>query len=157
MPGSPAALLLLVLLGGVCLPTVAKADISGIAFVNRDGTLSIGARTIHLWGIYIPPTGEQCQTFERPPVCGPRAVLALKFKIQGFVHCDPKSVNQGGSINAVCVVDRTAFNPGQDLAAYLLRRGWAVARADAPIEYRTLEEMARSQAVGIWGIPVDRP
>lgn len=157
-PGSGAApcLLPLVLLGGVGQPAGAAADVAGIAFVNHGGTLSVGRRTIHLWGSCIPPSGEQCQSFERPSVRGPRAVLALEFKIQGFVLCDPKSVNRDGSVNVVCVVGRTVFNPGQDLAAYLLRRGWEVARAVAPIEYRTLEEMARSEGIGSRGIPAVR-
>ena len=150
-------LLASLLLAAASVRVAAASDISGITFVNHDGSLSVDGRTVHLWGIYIPPTGEACRTFERPPVCAPRAVLALDFRIQGFVDCDTKSVNGDGSVNAVCYVDRTALNRGKDLAAYLLRRGWAVALPDAPIEYKTLEQIARRRGIGIWGIPVVVP
>lgn len=121
----------------------AARDISGLAFVNDDGSPQVGGNTIHLWGIYIPPTGEQCTTFDRPPTCAPRAALALDFRIHGFVHCASRSVDEDGSINAACFVDRTALEHGEDLAACLLRAGWTVARPDAPIEYKTLEKTAR--------------
>ena len=46
------------------------------------------------------------------------------------------------------------FSEGDDLSAYLLERGWAVALPDASIEYQTLEKIARSRRIGIWGIAI---
>jgi len=48
------------------------------------------------------------------------------------------------------------FDEGEDLSAYLLENGWAVALPDAPFEYQTLEKIARSRQFGVWGFPVDR-
>ena len=45
---------------------------------------------------------------------------------------------------------------GEDLSAYLLSRGWAVALPDAPFEYAVLEKIARERHVGVWGFTVDR-
>ena len=137
------------------LPLSSQGDLHSYALVNDDGTLQVRSRTVHLYGIYIPETSYNCQTFIRPVQCGQRAVLALKFKIQGFVRCEEKSVNNDRSINAVCRVGVSSFSEGEDLAAYLLRQGWAVALPDAPFEYQVLERIARKHSVGVWGIPVD--
>ena len=141
------------LLCSLCwLPFASQADLHSYALVNDDATLQVRGRTVHL---YVPDTGYNCQTFIRPVQCGQRAALALKFKIQGFVHCEEQSRNEDRSINAICRVGVSSFSDGEDLAAYLLRQGWAVARPDAPFEYHVLERIARRQGVGIWGIPVD--
>jgi endonuclease YncB( thermonuclease family) len=125
-------------------------DISSYAFVNDDGTLRIRSRTIHLFGIYIPPSNTLCRSFTRPVKCAPRAALALDFKIgPDFVRCDIKGKNLDGSLVAVCRAN------GEDLAAYLLQRGWAAALPEAPPEYAILERIARSRGLGVWGIPID--
>jgi endonuclease YncB( thermonuclease family) len=115
----------------------------------------VGNRKVQLYGIYIPPTGNHCRTFFSPPVCGSRAALALDFKIQGFVHCKQRYVNRDRSVTAVCYVNHTHFSEGDDLAAYLIQQGWALALPDAPFEYHALEKIARAQSAGIWGFTVD--
>lgn len=129
---------------------VGAADISSYAFVERDGTLRVDGRTIHLYGIYIPPTEEACHTNERPVSCSSRAALALEFKIAGFVHCERIERRADGSLTARCRAD------GEDLSAYLLKRGWALALPDAPFEYMALERIARQHNVGVWGFGVER-
>ncbi len=130
---------------------VAAAAVSSYAFVHDDGSLRISGRTYRLYGIYVPPTERTCREFERPLKCGSRAALALDFKIgANFVRCEAKHKNDDGTISAVCTVN------GEDLAAYLLERGWAVALPDAPFEYQTLEKIARHKNIGIWGIPLER-
>ncbi|HVK56558.1 MAG TPA: hypothetical protein VM532_16205, partial [Burkholderiales bacterium] len=65
-----------------------ETEISSYAFVQEDGALRVSGNVIHLYGIYIPPTGHTCYTFIRPMPCGTRASLALDFKIGvEFVHC----------------------------------------------------------------------
>jgi endonuclease YncB( thermonuclease family) len=131
------------------------ADIVGPAFVQEDGSLRVGNRTIWLYGIYLPPTGRTCETILRPTRCGSRAALALDFKIQGFVFCDQQGVYSDGSVSAVCFVRRTAFSPGDDLAAYLLTQGWALALPDAPFGYVALERIAENRGLGVWGFQAD--
>jgi len=126
-----------------------SADVKGYAFVNDDGTLRVRGKTIHLYGIHIPETSIICKTAFRPPICGTRAAVALVFKLNaGWPHCEPRETHSDRSITAVCRVDDT------DLSAYLLKSGWAVATADAPIEYHTLEKIARTRRIGVWGIPI---
>ena len=129
----------------------AQEEFSSFASVQEDGSLRVAGNRVHLYGIYIPPTGQSCYTFVRPVACGSRAALALDFKISGdFVHCLPRATNPDGSIMASC----SAGN--QDLSAWMLQQGWAVARPDAPFEYAALERIAQSKGIGIWGIPVER-
>ncbi len=131
--------------------TAAAAEISGHAFVQDDGSLKVDGRHIRLYGIYIPPTSTSCRSFERPVICAPRAALALDFRTSAdFVHCEPKSRDRDNTLVALCRVG------GEDLSAYMLTRGWAVALPDAPFEYSTLEKIARHQGVGVWGVPLDR-
>lgn len=130
---------------------VCAADISGHAFVQDDASLRIRYRIIHLFGVYVPPTSTACRTFERPVKCAPRAALALDFKIRGFVKCNERGTNPDGSVTAVCWTGRTRFSEGEDLGAYLLKKGWAAALPEAPFEYQVLERIARSQRLGIWG------
>lgn len=129
---------------------LAQSEISSFAFVQDDGSLKISGSLVRLYGIYIPPTDQSCYTFVRPVPCGSRASLALDFRISGaFVHCLPRATNADGSITASCTVDK------EDLSAWMLQKGWAVALPDAPFEYQTLEKIAQSRGIGIWGIPID--
>ena len=96
--------------------SIAMADAGSRAIVQEDGTLRVDGKTVHLYGIYIPPISRTCRTFLRPVQCGPRAVLQLDFKIQGFVYCDRVYRHRGGSISAVCRTGRDR----EDLAAWLL-------------------------------------
>lgn len=136
-------------LAGAAAPQVAS-DISSFAFVRDDASLQVAGYLVRLYGIYVPPTDRTCYTFIRPIPCGTRASLALDFKISGyFVHCTPTASNADGSITAVCSVD------GEDLSAWMLQHGWAVALPDAPFEYVAMERIAQSKGIGIWGIPID--
>jgi endonuclease YncB( thermonuclease family) len=146
-------ILLLLLLLPVCCATAGEKGFSGLTFVRDDASLSVSGRRVHLYGIYIPDAGEDCDVFQRPLVCGTHARLALEFKIRGFVHCTPRQYNEDRSITAQCRVNRSAFSEGEDLSAYLIRKGWALTRPDAPFEYQALEKIARHRGAGLWGIP----
>ena len=150
-----AALLLTKLF--VILPVAAFTpyEISSSARINEDSSLRIKNKTIYLYGIHIPDTERTCSKFKQPVVCGSRAYVALDFKINGFVRCELLQRNKDGTYIGHCRVDVTRHDEGEDLSAYLLEQGWAVALPDAPIEYQTLEKIARSRQFGVWGIPVD--
>jgi len=153
-PVAPSIILALASL--LAASAVSAREFSSYTSVEDDGSLRVGGRTVHLYGIYLPPTNYTCRTFFRPPVCGSRAALALDFKIQGFVHCEEKGAHADRSIIATCYVNRSHFSGGEDLAAYLIRKGWAMALPEAPFEYHALEKIARQQFVGVWGFSVDR-
>lgn len=151
------------MLAGIGLACIALAasplfayEISSSAIVNEDGTLRIKGKTIHLYGIHIPRTSRTCRTNQLPTVCGSRAAVALDFKIDGFVRCEILDELEDGSNVGWCRVNVSRFDEGEDLSAYLLENGWAVALPDAPFEYQTLEKIAQSRQFGVWGTPVDR-
>lgn len=133
----------------------ATNDIVGAAVVLADGTLRIGRHRIRLHGVYIPATGKQCRTFSSPIYCGNRAAVALDTRIQGFVFCRTVSRNSDGSRNAFCSIGRTFYSDGEDLGAYLIARGLALAGRYAPFEYIALERIAQTRELGIWGFPAD--
>lgn len=141
----------------LAIPLLAQAEreIVGHAIVQDDGSLWIKGKVVHLYGIYMPPTGRQCESSRSPLRCGSRGVLALDFKVKGFVHCFPRWENTDRSLDAICYVDRTSFDPGIDLAEYLLGRGWAVALPDGPFQYQAIEKIAHSRGLGVWGWQVD--
>jgi len=135
---------------GLAATASVAAELHSYAFVEDDGTLRISNTRVHLYGIYIPPTGRHCNRFQRPIVCAPRAALALDFKIDGFVRCEIIERHPDRSVTGRCRVDEL------DLSAYLLEQGWALARPEAPFEYQALERIARHHNRGGWGRSVDR-
>jgi len=154
--GSALRWLTLICVCSIAAPAQAlPKSIKSYARIQDDASLVISGHVIRLHGIYIPATERSCMTWNNPTRCADRAVLQLEFKIQGFVECLPVSRLDDGSLSATCYVNRSRFDPGEDLAAYLLRYGWAVALPDAPFEYHALEEIARHNGFGIWGFRVD--
>lgn len=128
-------------------PAAAAAPtLTSYASVRPDATLRVGSRVVRLYGIFIPATGYTCQTRLRPVTCGTQAALALDFKIRGFVRCRPLRRHRDRSVTAHC------RNRGEDLSAYLIERGWALALPGGPFEYRALERIARARSMGVWGM-----
>jgi endonuclease YncB( thermonuclease family) len=150
------ALLMPPIVAAASIPAAAaNKEIAGAARVYADGSLRVGRSVVRLHGVYIPATGKQCRTFLQPTYCGNRAAVALDTRIQGFVFCRPVSRNRDGSLNAVCFIDRILYSDGEDLGAYLIARGLALAAPGSPFEYVALERIAQARCLGVWGFPVD--
>jgi endonuclease YncB( thermonuclease family) len=143
----------------ICLATVLSAAASpaaarvldGLAIVQANGSLRVQGETVYLYGVYLPQFERTCTTFVRPPRCGAPSVLVLERLVEGFVQC--RIVRSGGNAQqGVCTQrGRDLFGPREDIAATLVRQGWALAAEDAPPQYRALESLARSREVGLWG------
>ena len=128
----------------------AAPDIVSYAIVLDDGSLRVQGRTIRLFAVFIPPGERICRTTIRPVRCAPRAALALDFRIGArFVRCQRTGGRRDGTLVAICRVD------GQDLGAYLIGQGLALAGPKAPFEYSALERIARARRLGLWGFPAD--
>ena len=150
----PVTLLISLLLTGTGLVAEAS-ELKSYARVQDDGSLVIKGQNVHLYGIYLTDNTRQCRRNIRPVRCASRSVLALDFKVQGFVHCYPQTENRDGSKNAICYVGRSNFKEGEDLGAYLVENGWAMALPGAPFNYHALERIARHNNRGVWGFTVD--
>jgi len=146
-----AALLFLLL----PLPAAAADSFEGHAIVRDDGSLLIKNRVVVLYGIYLPPTDRQCRDWIRPVRCDSRGVLALDFKVRGFITCFPRGEDSEGRVHAICYVDRTGLDSGEDLGAYLIQKGWALALPNAPFEYQAMERIAQTRGLGVWGYFAD--
>ncbi len=133
----------------------ARAEIVSYATVRDDASLRLADQTVRLSGIHIPDTGRTCRRESAPTRCGSRTALALDGRLRGFVRCEERARDPDGTIVGRCTHVPSPGGPAEDLAAFLLREGWAVAAPDAPFDYVTLERIARAQRRGIWGIPVD--
>lgn len=131
------------------------AELYSYAAVRSDGTLVINNTVVHLYGIHIPDTGRTCSALSGKVVCGTRGVLALEAKVDRFVKCEVISTYEDGSVEGWCRINASTFRDGDDLGAYLLEQGWAVALPQAPIDYHTKEKIARSRGIGVWGTPAD--
>ncbi len=128
----------------------ALSSIRSYAFVKDDASLVIRGRNIDLYGIYVPKTRGSC-TGRSAETCRTRAAEALEFLISGFVECEILAQRTDRRLVGRCYADRSSFDTGTDLSAYLIERGWAMAGPDAPFEYRALEKLARERDAGFWG------
>lgn len=125
--------------------------LEGPARVTDDGHLVVQGRELALFGIDLPTHDRTCRTTVSPAKCGPRAVLILAEQVRGFVHCDVLGRHASGLPAANCTVaGRRMLDDRIDLAAEMLREGWAFVRPEAPPYYHSLERLARTREIGMW-------
>jgi endonuclease YncB( thermonuclease family) len=136
------------------VPSQVHADeLVGRASVVDGDTVGIRDQKIRLHGIDAPeasqlctrPNGEQWR-------CGQQAANALSEKIgQRNVRCDGKKRDRWGRLIAVCYLG------SQDLNAWLVRRGLAVAYRKHSKDYVSQEARARKAKIGVWSGTFDMP
>jgi endonuclease YncB( thermonuclease family) len=134
----------LLILSIAAVPT-AIAEIWGSAIVKEDASLRVRGHRVRLFGIHIPSINRFCGNAVYPISCEAQSASRLLNRmISGSVHCYERWENADGSFTAVC------WNDDNDLGAYLIGHGWALATPDAPFEYHALERVARYQRRGLW-------
>jgi len=138
-------------------PLPGRAEVGERALVQDDASLKVSGQTVRLYGVYVPAGAYSCEARLRPTRCASRAALALDFKIQGFVFCDYLGRYADGSRAAICAVRCSGVGGRcrEDLGAWLIAQGWAVAAPGAPFEYILQERIARGRGFGIWGFQAD--
>jgi endonuclease YncB( thermonuclease family) len=133
----------------------ARADLESYAVVLDDASMLVRGRLVRLYGLYFPDNRQFCRGNILPARCGNRAAVALDQKISKFVRCEPIVQYDDGSIGAQCWTNYSKFNQGEDLGAYLISMGLALAGPDAPYEYHALERIALARGLGVWGFQAD--
>lgn len=136
-------------LPGFAGPTVQSAigaeTIAGQASVIDGDTIEIHGTRIRLYGIDAPEGGQYCYVGGKPIRCGQRAALTLADKIANHtVTCEPKDRDRYGRIVAVC---RAA---GEDLNAWMVAEGQAVAYRQYSTDYVPQEQRAKASKRGVW-------
>ena len=125
----------------------AKADtISGTASVIDGDTIEIRGIRIRLHAVDAMESRQGCFLPDgKAWNCGRDAAYALADKIgRAPISCEVRDVDRYGRLVAVC---RKA---GEDLNAWLVVNGWAVAYRRYGRDYIKQEEGARAARHGIW-------
>lgn len=130
--------------GGLQMPS--PLAIIGRASVIDGDTIEIHGKRIRLFGIDAPESAQTCRDDKGQNYrCGQRAALMLSDKIgQQTVVCDQRDVDRYKRIIAVCRLGN------DDLNAWLVREGWAVAYRQFSRDYVRTEEEAKAAKRGIW-------
>jgi endonuclease YncB( thermonuclease family) len=127
------------------ISAVLAASLTGRASVIDGDTLAIHGRLIRLYGIDAPETAQTCSVNNRRYRCGEEAARALsEFIGERQVACDKRELDSDGRIVAVCHVG------GEDMGAWMVLQGWALAHSQPSREYFDEELAARANKRGIW-------
>ena len=120
--------------------------IDGTARIIDGDTLEIRGRRIRLHGIDAPESRQQCKDAAgRDYRCGQRATQALSGRIGGRpVACEQRDIDRYNRVVAICRVG------SEDLNAWLVAQGWAVAYRYYSTAYVGQENEARAARRGVW-------
>jgi endonuclease YncB( thermonuclease family) len=121
------------------------ADLAGRASVIDGDTIEIHGQRIRLFGVDAPEARQTCDVDGKAYRCGQQAALALADHIgQRTVACEQTDTDRYSRVVAVCRV------AGEDLGAWLVSQGWALAYVRYSREYVDEEITARAAKRGIW-------
>ena len=122
-----------------------QSDLAGRARVIDGDTIEVGTARIRLFGVDAPESAQSCLAESGRWSCGEQATRALAGRIDGrSVACEERDRDRYGRIVAVC------RHGGQDVNAWLVRGGWAVAYRRYSTAYASEEAAAKGAQRGLW-------
>lgn len=122
--------------------------ISGAARATDGASLNVHGRSVHLFGVRLPPSGDRCAGGATAPrACSEvaRDALATRLRIDADVSCRVPPGQRSPVAGAVCH-DVT----GVDLGEFLVAQGLALADPSQSYEYVGAESAARASRRGLW-------
>ena len=126
-------------------PKAGAQPIVGQASVLDGDTIEIHGTRIRLFGIDAPEGGQICTVQGKATPCGRQAAFALADKIgRQVVACRPKDEDRYGRVVAVCGVG------GEDINAWMVAQGWALAYRYYSRDYVSQERSASKAKLGMW-------
>jgi len=121
------------------------ADFAGQATVIDGDTIEIHGQRIRLFGIDAPESRQTCEAAGEIYRCGQQAALALSdFTGRQVVSCEDRGRDRYGRVVAVCSAG------GEDLGAWLVSNGLALAFRRYSVDYVDQEQAAQSGRRGLW-------
>lgn len=137
---------------GTVPSTSVAADISGTAKVVDGDTIDVGTTRVRLWGIDAPESKQMCNRSGSEWACGREAAVALSDWIgQKPVRCEERARDRYGRTVALCFAD------GEDVSAWMVSHGYAVAFRKYSTDYVALEQVAHDQKRGVWSSKFEMP
>ena len=119
--------------------------LAGRSSVIDADTLEVHGTRIRLEGVDAPESSQRCGTAGKEWACGQQAALALSNWIaERPVTCHPKGTDRYQRVLARCFVGN------DDLQAWLVSNGWALAYRQYSTDYVAAEQHARAARVGMW-------
>jgi endonuclease YncB( thermonuclease family) len=141
-------------LGGIPpLPSSAGEVAVGIASVVDGDTIEIHGERIRLFGIDAAETRQSCEDASGKPYrCGQQAALALADRInQKSIRCEGRTRDRYGRLVAICYLG------DEDLDAWLVSQGLALAFRKYSTLYVPEEDAARAAKRGLWAGSFEEP
>ena len=130
--------------GGVAAATQGRVLSGRVRVVDGD-SLALAGERIRLHGIDAPESAQTCHAGGSRWRCGERATRGLRERIGGrTVTCEERDVDRYGRIVAVCRAG------GEDLNAWMVERGFALAYRRYSRAYVDEEGTARAARHGLW-------
>ena len=122
------------------------ADLTGVPRVVDGDTLAIGVSKVRLEGIDAPETDQICLNATGARwTCGIEARDQLAAHIAGReISCSSSGIDAYRRTLGICSV------AGEDLNAWMVREGWALAYVNYSSVYVHAEEDARTHQRGLW-------
>jgi endonuclease YncB( thermonuclease family) len=126
-------------------PLLAETIVGRASVIDGD-TLEIRGTRIRFHGVDAPESAQTCQSTDGKAYrCGQQAALALSDKIGiANVSCEQKDIDRYQRIVAVCSAK------GEDLNAWLVQEGYALAYRQYGTDYVPQETAAKNAKQGIW-------
>lgn len=119
--------------------------IVGRSSVIDADTLEIQGQRIRLEGIDAPESSQKCRIAGQEWACGQKAALALSdWLAERTVSCAPTGQDRYKRTLARCFVD------SEDVQAWLVLNGWALAYRQYSEDYVQAEQVAQTQRAGVW-------
>lgn len=123
-----------------------RADaLVGTASVIDGDTMDIHGTRVRLHAVDAPESRQTCHRGRTEWRCGQQAALALQDKIaRRPVTCEERDIDRYGRVVAVC------FAGGENLNAWMVRQGHAVAYRQYGRDYISEESAAKAEGRGVW-------
>jgi endonuclease YncB( thermonuclease family) len=127
--------------GGTKPPRV----VEGPARIVDGDTIWIGETKIRLYGIDAPETKQTCVVANKPWRCGEAASEALRRLLGNTpVTCEDQGSDRYGRMIGQCFVQ------GEDIEAWMVLNGWALAYRRYSLDYVDEEKTAQDARTGLW-------